>query len=105
MKFLASIMAVIILALSMMPCTDEEALMHAGNTSDLAQQAKCPEQQHSDDCSPLCTCSCCASFFAFFQSSNKANLVLQAPAPVYSSLVVSTTFSIPLPIWQPPRSA
>lgn len=101
MKFFALIMASLVLLLSFTPCMDESA----NSTKAKAEFSKVHDQQKdndTDNCSPFCTCNCCAGFtfniFPFkieyldFLSSLKKGVIL--PTKVSG---------IALPIWQPPQ--
>ena len=106
MKIFALIMAVIVLALSCIPCMDDAYAMNTNSitietlTSNKNQQ----EQQHNgnDFCSPFCTCNCCAGF-AFSSSSIKVQPIIHVTAKKYSSYLSSSAIAISLPIWQPPQ--
>ena len=102
MKLLAFIMAFIILAISIVPCADEESIATAGMNAISEQHTGDPHEDHADKCSPLCTCSCCAGF-AFIGAASKVAVQLLVPARQYSPLTVSPTFTIHSAIWQPPR--
>ncbi|MES2894227.1 MAG: DUF6660 family protein [Bacteroidota bacterium] len=103
MRFLAFIMAFIILAISVVPCADQASITSGGQGNEItAQHADHPLEDHADECSPLCTCSCCAGF-AILGTPSKISGVQILPSKQYSSLLISPTFSIHFAIWQPPR--
>ena len=101
MKIFALIMAILVLALSIMPCADGGA-----NESEATTIVKKANHQQSDpqqdDCSPFCQCSCCGTF-----SPNHSITTLSY---IPSCLIISKSSFLPaniievaLPIWQPPQ--
>ena len=103
MKLLAFILAFLILAQSVVPCSDKENCHNKSKISIQLTQA-CSHSSNSspDECSPFCQCSCCAGF------SINHFIVIISPAHVvqmneYSSELSSSTFNLSLPIWQPPQ--
>jgi len=102
-KIFAFIMAVLVLALSIMPCADKEAAFTKSRknmeTVKALHQQACPL---NDDCSPFCQCSCCAGF-----SIN--HFIAAIPVlPVQTSISItqylaSKIAALALPIWQPPQ--
>ena len=104
MKFLAFILSIIVLALTCVPCTDAEGLtMHSGKNDASITKANCPfGADQRDDCSPFCTCNCCAGF------SIHNNITSLSSIEIYTKLQFATylpanTAEISLPVWQPPR--
>jgi len=104
MKFFALIMAILVLALSVMPCADNDTLQgKQGAKTELSKTAKQKDNPIQDDCSPFCHCACCAGF-----SINHTVAVL-SKATAYAeshktSFLPSEVIEIVSPIWQPPRS-
>jgi hypothetical protein len=103
MKFFAFIMAVTVLALSLMPCMDGTCIKSFKTKAEISKTDTQHEQKDSDDCSPFCTCSCCsASFFhqplPFYYTPKR--IFQTKKYPVYTlSLYSDVSFSI----WQPPK--
>ncbi|TWI82627.1 DUF6660 family protein [Chitinophaga japonensis] len=102
MKFLAFIMAIIVLALSCMPCADAASAMMARKAK--TEITKTPVQQHpdTDTCSPFCQCTCCAGFtlnYGFYTLITPANFT----SSLYSDNRQSGIIEISLPVWQPPQ--
>ena len=100
MKFIAFIMAVLVLTLSCLPCSD------VGATSEMSKPEvrdyQSNETQHNDLCSPFCHCTCCAGF------SVNHFIALIATIPQYKSKIQaaylpSNILDVALPIWQPPQ--
>lgn len=105
MKFVAFILAVIVLALSIMPCNDNDVLLKAGKANTEISK-KLPADNHSnstdDNCSPFCMCNCCSGFtfsFAYYQAAAVIAPVIKKTTAHISSKVNEMA----LPIWQPPQ--
>ncbi len=101
MKFVAFIMAVLVLAQSVMPCADAEVAPNAGKAK-ITKQSQQQSNNHSDACSPFCSCACCAGF-----SINHFIASIAIIPPYESNLVTgflpSVIMEVALPIWQPPQ--
>lgn len=109
MKFTSTILSIYLLALAVLPCADaagwcvfdlEETLgVELHETGDHNHENEC-----SDHCSPLCTCSCCQMTV---RTPVKANLEIITPILIFSdpssleSLLKDLTSLSE--IWQPPR--
>lgn len=104
-RFLAALLAILVLALSIFPCNDA-----VGETSDKAQTVcaaadadHCPLHS-ADACSPFCACSCCAGITVPAVFSLKAAWYVnpsEAPVAIYIARQVSVCTP---PVWQPPRA-
>jgi len=105
MKWLSLVLAILLLTLSCIPCSDGLALGQEQQLQPLHRIAGHPDAAaHSDTCSPLCQCACCVVAFT-----------LPAPAlPVALWLLPEQDILFPLhhdrfpndimlSIWQPPR--
>jgi len=100
MKFFAFILAVIVLALSCMPCADVGA---TGEKSKMEiKKSLGNERQQSDLCSPFCICSCCAGFSINHTIPNIETL-LQLHKVNYSLSYHLAVIKISSPVWQPPQ--
>ena len=102
MKFLAFIMAILVLALSVMPCADTNAMIGSHAKTELTQASPQQHNQSSDVCSPFCHCSCCAGFTITHFTSSFTII----PVPVnkqLNSFLPSEVIDITLPVWQPPQ--
>lgn len=105
MRFFALIMAILVLGLCLIPCSDE-ASVESGETTHV--QALCTEDAHAPDhaeediCSPFCNCSCCASnsinYLVHFESA-----VPELMNKVFASSLSDNISEVSLPIWQPPQ--
>lgn len=94
-----------ILALSVLPCGDAKAMainVKEQITRDSHNAADDHEDNHQDNCSPLCICSCCSVASVFNPLiSVEVNPIENhiSHASRYSGALIS----ISLPIWQPPQ--
>jgi hypothetical protein len=101
MKFIAVILAFIVLGLSVMPCND----IH-GNTemqkTEISGNSNDNHQNDIDYCSPFCSCNCCSHSvfvnaifldfnFFFYTTANYSN---------FDSHIISP---LSISIWQPPK--
>jgi hypothetical protein len=103
MKFIAFIMALLILVLSVLPCADNTFAMKAEKVkTEISNFAHQESDPHADACSPFCICSCCAGFSIFYPLA-KIEFAALAHKPAYTSLLAAPVFKIALPIWQPPQ--
>ncbi|WP_162903450.1 DUF6660 family protein [Taibaiella koreensis] len=107
MKFWSFLIAIMILVLSCMPCSDAGAIVPTRNQTSAAAGDRHPgghQEEHRDLCSPFCQCSCCSLAYAL------PLLPTQSPAAVLLSrnnafplLIQQCPAGIALTIWQPPR--
>ncbi|WP_165830421.1 hypothetical protein [Flavobacterium aquariorum] len=102
MKLTNTILSIIILILSCMPCADKEQdvsfeKMTINNTS---------KQHHNKDiCSPLCVCSCCGCQGYVHNTICSYNIfsvktIIDKNLPEYKSIITSNFFGS---IWLPPQ--
>lgn len=72
MKIFALIMAVLVLALSIMPCAGRRNGMHSGKAKTaLTKSSHENGDEQEEDCSPFCQCSCCTGLsINYFISSS-----------------------------------
>jgi hypothetical protein len=104
MKFFAFIMAFMILALPALPCADEAANGEAGKTKTeiIKQVNHQEEQEHKDNCSPFCHCTCCAGFsINHFFAATSSPVFLDSKS--YTSYLPENIIKVSYSIWQPPR--
>ncbi|WP_090653477.1 DUF6660 family protein [Parafilimonas terrae] len=101
MKFFAFIMTVVLLTQSLMPCADKACTENKGKT--LIAQAGHQQKNATDECPPLCSCTCCSSF------SSNLSFVSHTYIQVFSIVNFNAEYISPaiqkiaLPIWQPPQ--
>ena len=102
MKFFAFIMAIIVLVLSSMPCTDVFALTSGKATMEITK-SPASSGGRSDSCSPFCQCACCAGF-SVYHSLNLFPVIIPITINLhYYSYLPSEIIQVSLPIWQPPQ--
>ena len=102
MRFFAFIMAILVLAQSVVPCGDKESSTSEGKSKTELTKANNQQGDQRDDCSPFCSCSCCAGV-AFLAPSMKVSFLIAQMAPVYCGTITTHLFRVALPIWQPPQ--
>lgn len=103
MKLTAVILSIVILVLSFVPCADTMISRQEFQTISTSHQDN-HGHNHSDFCSPLCSCSCCGTVVAqieeelFFEdfpenefSTDETFFRQNIPAAIYYS------------IWEPPK--
>ncbi|APY11835.1 hypothetical protein BWZ22_11585 [Seonamhaeicola sp. S2-3] len=102
MKFLACLLAITMLALSAIPCSDGQNLknqqyeeMHAAHN----------HQEESGDCCPVtCICNCCGASITF---TSLTTLVLfyfsRVPTQLITTYQSNYRFDFYFGIWQPPQ--
>ncbi|WP_394341550.1 DUF6660 family protein [Pelobium manganitolerans] len=103
MKFTASILTIVILAMHFLPCSDAFALNKSSRYESVQQSAD-NEDTHKafDECTPFCSCACCA-----IPSVTQAQIAIKLHVPDYSNTYRPHTpgnfIDVSLPIWQPPQ--
>ena len=103
MKIIAFLMAVMVIAQSIMPCTDmPNTIANKMANANISDSGNKHDHSTSDVCSPFCQCSCCAGFFInHFIAVVSSDLPLQSPA--IAAHLPFNTLDISLPVWQPPQ--
>lgn len=86
-----------------MPCADGGNFMNEGKEkNELTKSGHQQNDTQQDDCSPFCTCTCCAGF-----SINHFIAAISSIPPYESNLITlflsTEVIEIALPIWQPPQ--
>lgn len=106
MRFIAFILAIIILAISCVPCADRACALTAYKIKSELVKSSGQQDNHGqrDACTPFCQCSCCGVY--------SINHVVVAGSPInllagkdFISYMRSSVVEISLPIWQPPQLA
>lgn len=102
MKFIAVILSISILVLSLAPCGDEiDCNNHIANKT---EQTGDKHDHKTESCSPFCICACCSHISNIFSEKTdicKFNLILVAQAqPCSNETFISESHSN---IWQPPK--
>ncbi|WP_155990052.1 DUF6660 family protein [Terrimonas ferruginea] len=103
MRYFASFMAFMMLALSILPCRDNPGSEPSAAIYTLSSQHD-PHQHedHKDVCSPLCSCACCAT------SSVTAPAIEFTTAAVHHHPGIcgfrsGSLRQMAIPVWQPPQ--
>jgi hypothetical protein len=100
MRFLSFICVLIVLVLNCLPCADAHETEETQTTVSTAGQHNSPA--HTDDCTPFCHCSCCASTVVVKLTASPA-----APFKIsvfaYNPHFEGESMDISLPIFQPPK--
>ncbi|MDR6845347.1 DUF6660 family protein [Flavobacterium granuli] len=109
MKLLNTILSVIILALSCMPCTDMEGSRVSHLSAEIASNNDShPHNGQIDLCSPFCACNCCSTHVVTYFPIIATDLpivtnVIKISLPTtYKSIFSSNFYGS---IWQPPQIA
>lgn len=103
MRWFAFILSLYILAMSCIPCTDEQTTLDENNQSiSLFSVDQDPPVEQPDLCSPLCICSCCGGFVVTYVSTSLTNAPLfkEDMTAIYKQDFISKLSST---IWQPPK--
>ena len=99
MKFFAYFMALYILVLSVVPCSDVHNNCNDKKATTELTQNHDHQQDQDDNCSPFCTCACC--------SANVIALDFKPTQFSFSQKVAIRNFSFISNfygnIWQPPK--
>jgi len=102
-NYISGFLALYFIALLCMPCSDNcHASVHI--TPDNFATAQEHHHQESDQCSPLCYCTCCATTVIITANTNLVFLV-PSHKGIFSILKPVFYSAINDPIWQPPKLA
>ncbi|MBN9385491.1 MAG: hypothetical protein J0H74_32360 [Chitinophagaceae bacterium] len=103
MRLSAFILNCLMLIMIFAPCRDHSSIVSGISRGQVVYASSPQNEQMGDDCSPLCTCSCCSSVSASVHF-RYVILALPQPAakkfPAYNTPEYSAERSS---IWQPPR--
>lgn len=100
MKFLSFICVVVVLALNFVPCADVNGTEECQTIVTTAGHQDAPA--HTDDCTPFCHCSCCASTVVVKLASSLA-IPFKTSTSAYIPHFEGESLDINLPIFQPPK--
>src|SRR5437879_509192 len=102
MCLFAFIMACVILILSVAPCADVKdfSSKNTAIVENATQQSN--KLPHSDACSPLCICSCCAGCSMYYLAPQLPQII-EYTVNIYSDFIPACIIKITLPIWLPPQ--
>ncbi|WP_425185811.1 DUF6660 family protein [Flaviaesturariibacter amylovorans] len=103
MRIFAFLMAVLVLALSMMPCADSDITGKQDPSHSLVKTSGDHQNDEPEDnCSPFCQCTCCAGFFLNHATAAIAYHPVLPPASRFPH-PPAAILDRSLPVWQPPQ--
>ncbi|HVU58472.1 MAG TPA: DUF6660 family protein [Puia sp.] len=103
MRLSAFILNLLMLVMILAPCRDHKALgMGKARTPQLLAAAP-TDGQSDDDCSPLCTCSCCASVSPVVYTPVVEEIVSAPIARKFPVYITPYYHADRSAVWQPPR--
>jgi hypothetical protein len=103
MRLSAFILNLLMAIMVLVPCRDHKALGMSKARVQQVDAATPGGGQADDDCSPLCTCSCCASVSSVVELAtivDVAPVVISKKFPLYITPEYGADRSA---VWQPPR--
>ncbi|MBN9299233.1 MAG: hypothetical protein J0I41_19685 [Filimonas sp.] len=101
MRFSAFILAIIVLVLSCLPCTDSGATALKART-EVSSSKQLPGHAERDFCTPFCVCSCCSAVYFTYSFPVTTPPVVTA-SNIYISFLSAPLIEIAYAIWQPPQ--
>jgi hypothetical protein len=104
MKFLTLLFSFYMLGLSFMPCADEIECKEKQTTIVSTEKGHEKHQHDTENCSPFCSCACCATTVCFQQIAIYQVSKITFPLKKYSSYDFSYSSQSIANIWQPPRA-
>lgn len=102
MRLLACILSIYIVALTAIPCIDRPEDNRFQKT-EMEANADSNRQHDCDQCSPFCTCNCCATpviYQDFSIGFDGISFIEKGNSAEYTSAIFSCHLSS---IWQPPQ--
>jgi hypothetical protein len=102
-KWTSTILSIVFLLLSCLPCADKEG---SGSLQTVVEKSSSEHNQDNDACSPFCICNCCSSqVFTFDNTICTLDFIViekivENKIPEYKSVFASNFFGS---IWQPPQ--
>lgn len=102
MKILIFILAVTVLACSIIPCSEFSLNVAGGDQAQLIKSAPHQENNDSDNCSPFCSCNCCCGITLLFTTYQVSQPPL-ALTQIYNFHLPTKISDATLPVWQPPQ--
>jgi hypothetical protein len=91
------------LLLSLLPCGDSAECKDENYAVTLNKNTHTNHDNHSENCPPFCSCSCCGQFLNTF--TTHSFLVKTGALPVINKITYKNLYSdlITSAIWQPPQ--
>lgn len=112
MRILSFILAILFFGISTLPCTDNENAgqevaevevhVHASDVS--GDHSHSDHEDHTDGCSPFCTCSCCGVAITMPPVVNTEFSLLPARIEHTAIWLGDNSFAYLTSVWQPPAS-
>jgi len=103
MRLSAFILNLLVLKMIFAPCRDHQVLSRGSSVTQAFHAAAQQQGQADDDCSPLCTCSCCGTVSLLFSSPKVGVIVPVPPVKKYPAYKALFYFVERSSVWQPPR--
>jgi len=103
MRLSAFILNLLVLIMILAPCRDHQALSGDSSRTQVFHAAAQQQGQADDDCSPLCTCSCCGAVSLFFSSPQAGMIIPVSAVKKYRAYNAPFYFVERSSVWQPPR--
>lgn len=104
MRLFAFILSLYILALSLVPCSDNVA--HFNDHIAVGQSTDHHDHDHSDHsndtCTPFCSCACCGTIFTMPASQFINPSKLSIPTDYFFHYSFTYSFDFNEGIWEPP---
>ncbi len=95
--------ALYFLALTLKPCADHEVLVYGDTHAAVFMKDTSAGHNHTDCCSPLCTCNCCSLPLLMV---TPFSVIMNAPRPevvkIHPVIQPESVFSHS--IWEPPKA-
>ena len=96
------ILAFLVLGFTVLPCADSLCFSNNSEIAYEITESDCPDEEHQDNCSPFCICTCCPGV-SLSHTSDTANNIPFPEATKHFFLIDIRTYSFALPVWQPPQ--
>lgn len=108
MKFLSFLIAILVLTLNGMPCSDAGMPEHGNNGTTNARSSAAAQhssdEEHEDLCSPFCQCACCSLAYALPLTLPPGTILkTDWNEQQFASFQQHCPAGIALPVWQPPQ--
>lgn len=110
MKFLSSILSLLLLVLSCLPCADADLVVNSSNNDKMLAENHVDHsnEMHFDLCSPFCICNCCGIQILNFTPTLNFSLTSLSPnfnTKMEISYKSHSVSAFSGSIWQPPQIA
>ena len=102
-KLLFFILAFAILYMSCLPCGDSQECNAKVELKITASEDHPQHSHESEDCTPFCTCSCCAASASFSPFLNIQTAIILVQSTQFLHYDVSFHSEVFSSIWQPPQ--